>query len=104
MVLVVLGLAAGSCAGPRVPSEGGDSREPAIEREPPAQAKLGTRVKIALVEDPQIDAAAVFVETPGNGRVRLGGFVDNAAERRRAEAIARDVAGVASIDNAIEIR
>ena len=100
----VLVLAAAGCATAPGGGPTGPSGEPIIEQEPPAEAKLETRVKVALVDDPEIDAAAVFVETPGQDRIRLGGFVDNASQRQRAERIARSVSGVAAVENVIEIR
>lgn len=75
----------------------------AIEREPPDEARLATRVKIALVEDPAIDAAAIFVDVNGD-RVRLRGFVDALDEREQALRVARGVPGVGRVGSDIRIR
>jgi hypothetical protein len=92
ILFTALALSLAGCAAPT-----------AIEREPPAEARLATRVKIALVEAADIDAAAIFVEANGD-RVRLGGFTDSAAERARAAEIARNVPGVAGVESQIRIR
>ena len=89
---VALALSLAGCAAPT-----------AIEREPPAEARLATRVKIALVEAQDIDAAAIFVEADGD-RVRLGGFTDSAGERAQAVEIAGNVPGVAGVESRIRIR
>jgi osmotically-inducible protein OsmY len=45
----------------------------------------------------------VGVDT-NNGNVRLSGFVDSDTEKRRAEEVARSVAGVKSVTNAITVQ
>jgi osmotically-inducible protein OsmY len=92
ILAVALALSLGGCAAPT-----------AIEREPAAEARLATQVKIALVEAADIDAAAIFVEADGD-RVRLGGFTDSAAERARAAEIARNVPGVAGVESQSRLR
>jgi osmotically-inducible protein OsmY len=72
-------------------------------QEPAASATLETRVKLALVDEPAVDAAAVFVEATG-GQVRLSGFADSDAQRRRAVDTARGVAGVTSVESRIRMR
>jgi hyperosmotically inducible periplasmic protein len=89
---VLLALALAGCA---MPQE--------IERTPPAEAELATEVKIALVEAPALAAAAIFVDAEGD-LVRLGGFADSAEEREQAERIAREVPGVARVENDIQVR
>ena len=76
---------------------------PEIEREPPAEAKLATQVKIALVDEPTLDAAAIFVDATGDV-IELSGFTDNPEQRERAVQVAQGVPGVARVENAIEIR
>jgi hyperosmotically inducible periplasmic protein len=62
-----------------------------------------TRVKARFVEDPTVDAASISVETL-KGTVQLSGFAKSAAEKTRAESIARGVPGVKSVQNSISIR
>lgn len=66
-------------------------------------ATITTRVKAALVEDPNVSAAQVNVETY-RGVVQLSGFVDSAANARRAAELARQVPGVRSVKNDIRTK
>jgi hyperosmotically inducible protein len=66
-------------------------------------ATITTRVKAALVEDPQVKAREVNVET-ARGVVQLSGFVANAADASRAAEIARKVPGVKSVKNDIRVK
>lgn len=62
-----------------------------------------TAVKAKFVENKQVDAAAISVETL-NGTVQLSGFAKSEAERSAAESTARTVNGVKSVRNAIIVR
>ena len=64
---------------------------------------ITTLVKARFVENKQVDAAAISVETL-KGTVLLSGFAKNATERATAESIARGVKGVTSVKNEITIR
>ena len=66
-------------------------------------AGITTLVKTRFVENKQVDAASIKVETL-NGTVMLSGFAKNSAERNTAEAIARGVKGVVSVRNEIAVR
>ena len=66
-------------------------------------AALTTRIKARFIEDKQVDAASIKVETL-NGTVMLSGFAKNSAERSTAERIARGVNGVKSVKNEIAVR
>jgi hyperosmotically inducible periplasmic protein len=66
-------------------------------------ATITTQVKSRFVENKQVDAASIKVETL-NGTVMLSGFAKNATERTTAEAIARNVNGVKSVKNEIAVR
>jgi len=66
-------------------------------------ATITTQVKARMVENKQVDAAAISVETL-NGTVMLSGFAKNADERAMAESIARNVNGVKSVKNEIAVR
>lgn len=64
---------------------------------------ITTQVKSRFVENKEVDAAAISVETL-NGTVMLSGFAKNAAEKSTAESIARMVNGVKGVKNEIAIR
>lgn len=66
-------------------------------------AGITTLVKSRMVENKQVDAAAISVETL-NGTVMLSGFAKNATEKRVAGEIAAGVHGVRSVKNEIAIR
>jgi osmotically-inducible protein OsmY len=64
---------------------------------------ITTMVKSRFVENKQVDAAAISVETM-KGTVMLSGFAKNATERSMAETIARGVKGVTQVKNDIIVR
>ena len=64
---------------------------------------ITTQIKVRMVDDKSVDAAAISVETL-KGTVQLSGFAKSAEEKERAEAIARRVNGVKSVQNSIAIR
>jgi hyperosmotically inducible periplasmic protein len=64
---------------------------------------ITTQVKSRFVENKDVDAASIRVETL-NGTVMLSGFAKNATERSTAETIARKVNGVKSVRNEIAVR
>jgi hyperosmotically inducible periplasmic protein len=66
-------------------------------------ATITTQVKGRFVENKEVDAASIHIETL-NGTVLLSGFAKNATEKSTAEAIARKVNGVKSVRNEIAIR
>jgi osmotically-inducible protein OsmY len=66
-------------------------------------ATITTRVKAKFAEDPTVSALAISVETL-KGTVQLSGFAKSAAEKAKAEALAREVSGVSSVRNDIIIR
>ena len=66
-------------------------------------ATITTQVKARMVENKDVDAGAIKVETL-NGTVMLSGFAKNEKERSTAEGIARNVNGVKSVKNEIAIR
>lgn len=61
------------------------------------------KVKTALLNDSQVKAREVSVET-FKGIVQLSGFVSNSQERAKAEDIARGVTGVKSVKNDIRLK
>ena len=66
-------------------------------------ATITARIKARFVENQQVDASSISVETL-NGTVMLSGFAKNATERTTAEGIARDVCGVRAVKNEIAVR
>ena len=66
-------------------------------------ATITAQVKAALVEDDELSALDINVDTR-NGVVTLNGAVDNNADIARANDVADDVAGVRSIQNNLQVR
>jgi hyperosmotically inducible protein len=66
-------------------------------------ATITARIKSRFVENPQVDAASISVETL-NGTVMLSGFAKSVTEKVAAEELARSVHGVKSIKNEIAVR
>ena len=66
-------------------------------------AAITTKVKAKHVESKLVSASAINVETL-NGEVMLSGFATSAEEKAAAEALAKQVKGVRTVKNAIEIR
>lgn len=64
---------------------------------------ITTSVKARFVDNVDVDASAISVETL-NGTVMLSGFAKNAMEKNMAESIARGVKGVRNVKNEIAIR
>ena len=64
---------------------------------------ITTQIKSRFVENKEVDASSIRVETL-NGTVMLSGFAKNYAEKETAESIARKVNGVKSVKNEISVR
>ena len=64
---------------------------------------ITTALKAHYIENKQVDASAISVETL-NGTVMLSGFAKSAQERTTAESIARQTEGVKMVKNAIAVR
>jgi hyperosmotically inducible protein len=64
---------------------------------------ITTSVKARYVENKNVDASSIRVETL-NGTVMLSGFAKNATEKTTAESIAMKVDGVKSVKNEIAVR
>ena len=60
-------------------------------------------MKTALLEDKDVSGLAVNVNTY-RGVVQLTGFVDDETQRSKAESIARDVSGVQSVKNDLQVK
>lgn len=74
-----------------------------IEQEPAADAATAARIKTALIEDPDLDAAAINVDVTA-GVVQLKGFVETEAQRRQAANAAKNIPGVGQVKNDIEVK
>ena len=66
-------------------------------------AAITTAVKARFIDNNDVDAASIKVETL-NGTVMLSGFAKIALEKTTAESIARRVNGVKAVKNEIAIR
>lgn len=64
---------------------------------------ITTSVKARFVDNPDVDATSIRVETL-NGTVMLSGFAKSAKEKNTAENIARAVNGVRAVRNELAIR
>jgi hyperosmotically inducible periplasmic protein len=64
---------------------------------------ITTAVKARFVENKEVDAAAISVETL-NGTVMLSGFAKNLTEKTTAESLTRRVNGVKTVKNEITVR
>ena len=64
---------------------------------------ITTLVKSRFIENKQVDASSIKVETL-NGTVMLSGFAKNGQERATAETIARGVKGVVAVRNEVAVR
>ena len=64
---------------------------------------ITTKVETLILEDSFMKGLAISVTT-FIGKVTLTGGVDTAAQRKKAEEIARGVEGVAGVNNLLEIK
>lgn len=64
---------------------------------------ITTRVKAALAADKGSSLTRVGVETT-RGVVQLTGIVESAADRSRAEQVARTVSGIKGVTNNLQVR
>lgn len=66
-------------------------------------ATLTSRVKTKLIQDQELEAFQIDVDTY-RGVVQLNGFVDTAEHARRAADLADDVKGVESVKNNLQVK
>jgi hyperosmotically inducible protein len=66
-------------------------------------AAITTAVKARYVDNKQVDASSIRVETL-NGTVMLSGFAKNGSEKTTAEELAWKVNGVKAVKNEISVR
>ena len=66
-------------------------------------AAITTAIKARFVENKDVDASSISVETM-KGTVKLSGFAKNMTEKSTAEALARKINGVTMVKNEITVR
>lgn len=66
-------------------------------------ATVTARVKTAIYKEPTLKVAQITVETL-KGEVQLSGFVNTTDEKSRASEVAREVKGVKSVNNDLQVR
>jgi len=66
-------------------------------------AVITTKVKTAIIQEPNLKAAEINVETY-KGVVQLSGFVSSATAASRATELARGVKGVTSVKNDLRLK
>jgi hyperosmotically inducible periplasmic protein len=66
-------------------------------------ATITTRVKTALLNDPQVGGLRIDVDTT-KGIVTMSGIVKSAAEEQRAVQIARGVPGVKDVKSTLQVQ
>ena len=76
---------------------GGKTIRPATD-----DSGISTRVRTALLNDPQVAAGGINV-TASNGVVTLSGRVRSEAERERAVAVARQTSGVSDVRSELAV-
>ncbi len=64
---------------------------------------ITTKVKTAVLNDPNLKSAEINVET-FKGRVQLSGFVNSQADINQAVKVARAVEGVSSVTNDMKLK
>jgi osmotically-inducible protein OsmY len=67
-------------------------------------AAVTTRVKTALANDVNFGTAMAVNVTTYRGVVQLSGFVDSAEKAARAGDVARNVSGVRSVENNVQVK
>jgi hyperosmotically inducible protein len=93
MVLVVI-VALIDCAGNRTSASTGEYVDDNV---------ITAKVKAALFADKEVSGFQVGVET-FKGIVQLSGFVDTAAQAKKAEQVARGISGVKSVKNSLVVK
>ena len=88
--LALVGLLAAGCSS-------GRAIRPATD-----DSGISTRVRTALLNDPQVAAGGINV-TASNGVVTLSGRVRSESERERAVAVARQTSGVSDVRSELAV-
>jgi hyperosmotically inducible protein len=69
-----------------------------------SEAMITTKVKAALAKEKPSTLAKVHVNTDKSGTVVLTGTAKSAADKTRAESVAKGIEGVTSVTNNIEVK
>ncbi|MGE5444666.1 MAG: BON domain-containing protein [Ignavibacteriales bacterium] len=83
-----------SCAGSRTSESSGQYVDDSV---------ITTKVKSALLADPDVKSLDIGVET-FKGEVQLSGFVNSAEQASKAVEIAKSVKGVRSVKNSLVVK
>ena len=93
-MIVILGLAVAGCATQPGTKSTGEVVDDAV---------ITTKVKSALLADPDVSGLAINVDTY-KGQVTLTGNVKSGAQIKRAEDIARSMKGVTSVKSNLQVK
>jgi osmotically-inducible protein OsmY len=74
----------------------------AADKAAPTDGVISTKVQVKLAEDTNVKGGALSVDVK-DGVVTLGGKVEKASQKSKAEKLAKKVAGVKSIVNNIVV-
>ena len=74
-----------------------------VEQAPQEDVALAMKIKVQLIEAPELSAAAIHVEA-SNGLVVLSGFVETKSQRQLAHSITQQTPNVTRIDNQIQVK
>jgi len=94
IICLVFVVALISCAGSRTSESSGQYVDDSV---------ITTKVKTALLVDPDVKSLDIGVET-FKGVVQLSGFVNSAEQARKAVEIAKSVEGVRSVKNSLVVK
>lgn len=98
---ILITLAAATCAAALAGCASAPAQESAGEYID--NSLITAKVKTALLGAEDVSSGNISVAS-FKGKVQLSGFVPSEADKLRAEALARDVEGVKTVTNAIEIK
>lgn len=101
LVIAISAVSLGLAAAPAMAGDN-DTKERTVG-EVVDDMSIAARLKTAFATDPVTDAIDIDIEVDKDN-VQLNGFVDSDAERDRAEEIAMNMKGVASVENNLEIQ
>jgi hyperosmotically inducible protein len=96
-VIAVAGVSASGCASQTV------ARNTEAAEQYASDTAITTKVKTALIAEPNLKALDVNVETQ-NGVVQLAGFVESAEQIHKAVAVAKGVSGVREVKNDLRLK
>jgi osmotically-inducible protein OsmY len=94
IICLVLTIAVMSCVGSRTRESSGEYVD---------DSAITTKVKYALLADPDVKSLDISVET-FKGVVQLSGFVNDKEQARKAVEITRSVDGVKSVTNSLIVK